>query len=262
VKLLMASSLCWNNHPLEVIAIANKYQLDGVEMWAEHIYFHQADPSEIKQAAQKYGILLTVHASSWDLNMASLNQGIREQSVIELKKSIDLTKALDAIHMTFHPGRFTVKNYLNQWHKEMLVENTKQLIDYAAEKNVTISLELMEPIPKEMLIDPVSMNSFLEQVGQGLQVTLDVAHTPLDKNNLAYLEELSQVNSIHLSDSSMKQYHVPLGEGKIDLKSVLDVLKTLDLTVVLEGMDTGKEQDFLMKHLEFLQSIGCWKGRR
>ncbi|MGJ9457961.1 sugar phosphate isomerase/epimerase family protein [Oceanobacillus sp. CF4.6] len=261
MKLFFASSLCWDYPPIGVIAIAKENKVQGLELWAEHIYHHQSDPYEIRSAADKEGITLSLHASSWDLNICSINKGIQEQSVRELKKSIDLAEALQVVHMTFHPGRFTVKNYLANEHMQAMVKNTRMLVEYAAAKGVILSQELMEPIPKEIITNPRVMNTFLEQVGQGLHVTLDIAHTPLEENSINYLDKLERVNSIHLSDSSKKQYHLPLGEGEIDLDSVLTSLSNTDFPVVLEGMDTSRELTFLKKHLAFLQNAG-WIERK
>ena len=162
--------------------------------------------------------------------------------------------------MTFHPGRLTVKNYLVEEHMRALVTNTKRLLEYAAVREVVLSQEMMEPIAKEILTEPKAMNHFLEQVGPGLQVTLDIAHTPLEENNEVYLEELQRVNSIHVSDSKRDRYHVPLGEGEINLEEILSCLGEKDLPIVLEGMDTDRSLSFLKKHLNFLHKE--WKERK
>ncbi|WP_067726804.1 sugar phosphate isomerase/epimerase family protein [Oceanobacillus damuensis] len=261
MRFYMASTLCWSFHPLEAVAIAEEEGLQGVELWAEHIFYHHANPEEIRLLAEEKGLALTLHASSWDLNICSLNQGIREQSLAELKKSVDLAEVLQVEHMTFHPGRFTVKSYLQDEHRDLLVRNTKELVDYAKGKQVIISQELMEEIPKEMLTDPNTMNAFTSQVGEGLYVTLDIAHTPLSESSLAYMDKLERVNSIHLSDSNRDQFHVPLGKGAIDIPHVLNDLSETNLPVVLEGMDTGHELSFLKQHLSFLREAG-WTERK
>ncbi|GAA0425701.1 sugar phosphate isomerase/epimerase [Virgibacillus sp. AGTR] len=252
MKFFISSSLCWDYHPKEVITLAKKFCFSGVEMWAEHIYHHDANAKVLRDYAKEEGIALTLHASSWDLNICSINKGIQEQSVKELKKSIDLASQLQVLHMTFHPGRFTVKDYLWEYHQDRLIENTQELLAYAADKQVTLSQELMEPIAKEILTQPKHMNVFQDKVGTELPVTLDIAHVPLHESSIQYLEQLRFVNSIHLSDSSKEQYHVPLGEGEVELQHILEVLSTMDVPIVLEGMDTSRELTFLKKHIQFL----------
>lgn len=261
MKFFFASSLCWGYHPRDSISIAQQYGLAGVELWAEHIYYHDADPVELKQLAEANQIALTLHASSWDLNICSLNKGIREQSVNELKKSIQLAKEIGALHMTFHPGRFTVKSYLEEDHKQALITNTKRLMEEAKAQGVVLSQELMEPIPKEMLTTPEAMNQFLQAVGDGLYVTLDIAHTSLHESNIDYLMQLKRVNSIHLSDSTKEQYHVSLGEGDVNIYEVLQVLSNERYPIVLEGMDTSRKLEFLRSHVSYLRQYG-WLERK
>ncbi|MEF2293524.1 sugar phosphate isomerase/epimerase family protein [Virgibacillus dokdonensis] len=248
----ISSSLCWSFHPQEVIHIAKQYGCIGVEMWAEHMYYHQASPEDIRETAKAEQVDITLHAASWDLNICSLNQGIQQQSIVELKKSIDLAAKLGALHMTFHPGKYTVKNYLTACHQENLVTNTQLLLDYAKEKQVTLSQELMEVIPKEMLTYPEQMTQFQAKLNGELCVTLDIAHVPLQDDPINYFEHLQHVNSIHLSDSTKTQYHVPLGKGSVELHRVLTYFSKLDKPIVLEGMDTTKELAFLKQHIAYL----------
>lgn len=261
MKFFIASSLCWAFHPEEVILLAKEYGFYGVEIWVEHINDHQADPEMIRDKAETNNIALTLHAPSWDLNICSLNQGIQQQSVEELKKSIDLAHRLDVFHMTFHPGRLTVKDYLVEAHLEVMIENTKQLINYANTREVTLSIELMEPIPKEILTHPQAMGDFQQRVGEDLQVTLDIAHVPLDHDPLTYFDQLESVNSIHLSDSSKTAYHLPLGAGEIDLENVLTGLSKVNFPIVLEGMETTRELSFLKSHYLYLCQSG-WMERK
>lgn len=257
LKLFIASTLCWAYHPNEVITIAKEKGLDGVEIWADHFFYHQAEPEEVRYHAESEKIKLTVHASSWDLNICSLNKGIQIQSIVEVKKSIKLARALNAIHMTFHPGQLTVKDRLVNEHMETLVTNTRKLVEYAKEKDVALSIEVMEPIEKELITDPETINNLLEQVGEGLYATLDIAHTPLEESNISYFEDIKRVNSIHLSDARKGKYHLPLGEGEIDLVEVLRYFEKTDLPVVLEGMDTEGSLFFLKEHLNYLnKNIG------
>ena len=261
MKFFIASSLCWDYLPTEVITIAKENKLHGVEMWAEHIYTMEETPTEIRKYAERMGIELTLHASSWDLNFCSLNKAIQLQSVSELKKSINLAADLGALHMTLHPGRFTVKDYITDFHWEAMIHNLQELVRHALNKNVVLSLELMEPIPKEIVTIPEVMNQLLHEVGEGLNVTLDIAHTPLKEKNIDYFNQLNQVNSIHLSDSSSTTFHLPLGEGDIDLGEVLEGFSSVELPIVIEGMDTTRKLDFMEKHLEYLRENG-WLERK
>lgn len=106
--LYVSSTLMWA-YPVEAaILIARQYGFAGMEVWAEHVWFHQSHPREIQQAARRVGMKLTLHAASWDLNLCSLNSGIRKQSVEEIKRSLALAGEIGAKSVTIHPGRVTL----------------------------------------------------------------------------------------------------------------------------------------------------------
>lgn len=261
MHLFMSSTLCFSYHPTSVIEIAKEKGFTGIEFWAEHLYCFNADPSQIRSLAEKAGLDITVHSSSWDLNIASMNKGIRNQSVSEIKKSIEMTAMLNAISMTFHPGSLTLADHMIDQHRRILVDSTKELLDYAEKFDVAISMELMEDRPKEFITTPESMNDFLSILKSDLGTTVDIAHVPINKDPCHYLAETFSIKSIHLSDSSFSTYHVPLGKGSIDLDDALSVLISSDLPVVLEGMDFKKELTFLDQHIDYLKKNGYWARR-
>lgn len=82
--LYVSSTLMWA-YPVEAaILIARQYGFRGMEVWAEHVWFHQSEARELRDAAKRAGLKLTLHAASWDLNLCSLNRGIRQQSIREI----------------------------------------------------------------------------------------------------------------------------------------------------------------------------------
>ena len=252
MQLYMSSTLCWSHHPSEAIRIAQENDFSGIEFWAEHIWRYDADPFNLSHEAKAASLELTVHASSWDLNITAFNKGMRAQSVVEIKKSIDLASDLDAKYMTFHPGMLTIPGKMLEAHFGMLLESVAELMDYAERKNVVLSMELMEEKEKEFITTPTAMNRFISTLGRDLKTTFDIAHVPLYENPCRYYEQLSAINSIHLSDSTATTYHVPLGEGCIDFRCILPIIREAQLPVVLEGMDDSKDLDFLQVHLNHL----------
>ncbi|MFC3419006.1 sugar phosphate isomerase/epimerase family protein [Salinicoccus hispanicus] len=248
----MSSTLCWSFNPSEVIGIAREHRFSGIEFWAEHVWRYDADPFELAEAAAAASLDLTVHAASWDLNITALNPAMRKQSVAELKRSIDLTSDLGASHMTFHPGKLTLSDRMMDVHFQMLLSSVTELMDYAEQKGVVLSMELMEEKEKELISRPPAMNSFLSLLDRNLHTTIDIAHVPLYEDSCQYFKQTTAINSIHLSDSTASTYHVPLGEGCIDFRSILPMIMESRLPIVLEGMDDSRELGFLKTHLDYL----------
>lgn len=60
-------------YPVEAaILIARQYGFSGMEVWAEQVWLHRSHAKEIRDAAKRTNIKLTLHAASWDLNLCSL----------------------------------------------------------------------------------------------------------------------------------------------------------------------------------------------
>ncbi len=81
---------------------------DGIELWAQHAETKKLDLETIRRL-KELGLNLVIHAKSWDLNYAALNDAVRRASVEEIKSSVDLAVELGADEVTVHPPRYTLK---------------------------------------------------------------------------------------------------------------------------------------------------------
>ena len=80
----------------------------GIEVWAQHFFYHQYDKAAYREYASKFQMETFIHSCSWDLNLVSLNEGIRQASVQEVVASMRLAKELGAAEVTVHPGHMTM----------------------------------------------------------------------------------------------------------------------------------------------------------
>ncbi|UFU00115.1 sugar phosphate isomerase/epimerase [Radiobacillus kanasensis] len=252
MRLFVSSSLCWAYPPDDVIKLANQFHFDGVEIWAEHVWHYHTSIDSILQAKEDYDIELSLHAASWDLNLSAINEGIRMQSIYEIEKSMILAKEIGATNVTIHPGRYTLTNEWIDKHKEIFIHNLQILAEKADQLEVTLSLELMEPLKKEFITEPASMNQILEHLPENVQTTFDVAHVPLSKKPLDYFHRMNRINKVHISDSTDQIYHVPLGTGSIDLHPILEELVYSDLPIVVEGFENDRSLAKLQQNLSYL----------
>ena len=86
-NIYLCSTLLWNASLEEIFNLACQSGLDGIELWAQHFFHREYDAGEFEKLAALYPIKSCIHSQSWDLNLASMNEGIRKQSVIEVEKS-------------------------------------------------------------------------------------------------------------------------------------------------------------------------------
>ncbi|WP_312114631.1 sugar phosphate isomerase/epimerase family protein [Brevibacillus reuszeri] len=255
--LYVSSTLMWA-YPVEAaILIARQYGFSGMEVWAEHVWFHQSNAREIQQAAKRVGMKLTLHAASWDLNLCSLNHGIRQQSIAEVNRSIALAAEIGAKSVTIHPGRFTLTSKNRGMHESLLIESVNELAHEAQRQDCILSIEHIEPLPKEMIVTPQDLNRLRAALAYPTTATFDIAHVPLSCSLTQFYRELEGVDKIHVSDATAFKLHVPLGTGEIDLEAIWPLLFEKERPVVVEGFDDARDLGVLKKNLLYLQHGDC-----
>ncbi|WP_409176789.1 sugar phosphate isomerase/epimerase family protein [Brevibacillus fortis] len=255
--LYVSSTLMWA-YPVEAaVLIARQYGFAGMEVWAEHVWFYQSDPKEIQQAAKRAGMKLTLHAASWDLNLCSLNHGIRKQSIEEVKRSLTLASEIGAKSVTIHPGRVTLSPRNRSWHEPILIESVNELAYEARKKDCMLSIEHIEPLPKEMIVTPQDMNQLRTALEYPTTTTFDIAHVPLSCSLSQFYRELEGIDKIHVSDATATKLHVPLGTGEIDLLGIWPLLFEEKRPVVVEGFDDARSLSQLKQNMVYLRQEDC-----
>ena len=129
-SIYLSSTLLWGSSPEEMFQLAYQSGLSGIELWAQHFFYQKYNAEEYRKLAALYPLRGCVHSQSWDLNLASLNDGIRTQSIAEVKKSIDLARRLDLEEVTVHPGHRTIPG-AGEPYREYLRESLKEILEYA-----------------------------------------------------------------------------------------------------------------------------------
>lgn len=251
--LYVSSTLMWA-YPVEAaILIARQYGFCGMEVWAEHVWFHQSSAHEIQQAAKRVGMKLTLHAASWDLNLCSLNHGVRQQSIAEVKRSLALATEIGAKSVTIHPGRVTLTSKNRELHESIQLDSLNELAHEAQRQDRVLSIEHIEPLPKELVVTAQDLNRLRSSLAYPTAATLDIAHVPLTCSLVSFYRELEAIDKIHVSDATATRLHVPLGTGEIDLPAIWPLLFEKERPVVVEGFDDARSLDLLKQNLLFLQ---------
>lgn len=248
-----ASTLLWGysfGHICERLQAAN---LQGVELWTEQFWQDRFSVKEVLKEIRGNDLEISLHAASWDLNICSLNKGIREQSIKEIVRSIELAEMLRVENITIHPGRLTLNEKWEMWHMDCLHQSLDTLERIAQSVGITLSIELMEFAKKEFVNSPNLLNKLVDHRSQYVTTTFDVAHIPLLQSAKEPLRQLHRVDKIHISDATAEKFHVPLGEGAIDIMNVMPLIERLDVPVIIEGFDYLGKGNMLEKNVQFLQ---------
>lgn len=253
MKLLLSSPVVWGFSPTEALRIAADLGYDGVELWAYHLRRDKAEPRELAQEAKRRGLILTLHALSWDLNPASSLEPVRTTALRLLNECIELAASLEAQVLVLHPGRVTVPSDNSAPYWAFLVEGLQTLARHARRFDVPMAIEHMEPLRGELVISPEDMQRLLSDVDvPELACTFDLAHVPWGEEPIPYYERMPAVVHIHLSDANESRYHLPLGQGRRDLAAFVRHLEsTFDGCVVVEGIEHRRTVELASANKQF-----------
>ncbi|HJB08848.1 MAG TPA: sugar phosphate isomerase/epimerase [Candidatus Enterocloster faecavium] len=251
----LCSTLLWNGSLEEIFDMACQSGLDGIELWAQHFFHRKFDAGEFEKLAALYPLKSCVHSQSWDLNLASMNEGIRKQSVIEVEKSIDLAYRLGLDEVTVHPGRCTIPG-TGAPYEAYLRQSFQEILEYAKKRQIDVSLEIMEKIPKEFVTTMDAMKRVCGDLFDQFVYTLDVAHCDSEEEVLTTLQDYRpHISKLHISNRKGPKFHTPLNEGDYDMEKLLPRLARYDLPMVIEGLDSSRDFSTAKQNIQFIQHI-------
>ena len=203
---------------LEIIRKAHKYNFDMIEILGESPFFKKENTMAFKDC----GLEVSIHAPTVDINIASLNEGIRAESVKQMKECIDYAESINAHAITLHAGKIGRNDPpLRKAALELACESISDLVDYA--DNVIISVENL-PVRQAFLGNKIEELEMIKSEC-GCKLTIDVGHGNTTGNTEELLN-LKDITYCHLNDNNgIKDQHITLGEGTLDLELLKKVKK-------------------------------------
>lgn len=203
----------------KIINLAKQHGFEIIEILGEGPFF-QKDNMEYKDC----GLDMRIHAATVDINIASLNSGIRAESVKQMIQCGEYAEKINANTITVHPGIIGRNEpRLRKAALEISVESIGEIIDNT---NVEVSVENM-PVRGKFLANKVEEIEMIQEA-TGCSLTIDTGHG----NTCGNLEEmlgLKNISYCHLNDNDgVKDQHITLGEGTLDL----NLLKRIDTAII------------------------------
>ena len=202
-----------------IINLAKKHEFEIIEILAEDPLYEKDNSPFIDS-----GLDIRMHAATVDINIASINKGIRAESVRQMIYCGQYAEKIGANTITVHPGIIGRNEpHLRKWALEMSIESVGEIMDNT---NVEISVENM-PVRQKFLGNTVEEIEMIQEA-TGCSLTIDTGHG----NTCGNLEEMLSLKNIsycHLNDNDgVKDSHIPLGEGTLDL----NLLKKIDTAII------------------------------
>lgn len=154
MNLYASTTLFWGQ-PLETIfQKVHDAELQGIELWMEQMQLENWSLPKIEQLMQQYNLAVSIHARSWDLNLASLNEEIRNASVHEIMNALYMAKALNCPSVTIHPGRKMIASHPRIIYEQAMDKSLETLYEESKKSALTFLLSCSKSSRKNYILNP------------------------------------------------------------------------------------------------------------
>jgi len=215
--------------------------------------------AEIRSVLDDEGLRLPVVHLPTFVWLADVYPSIREASVAEVFKTLDLAAQLGVKKAVLHPGYLTgMINFTPEIGKQYAAESLSRILGKSAGLGIRVCLENMFPRAGHMY-RPEEFAEVLDR-NPGLMMTLDLGHANIraPKNQAAAFVKIAhgRIGHVHIGDNSgQEDEHLPVGAGSVDVAGGLAVIKAsgYDETMTLEVFSL--ERTYLSMSLKKVRAI-------
>lgn len=241
-----------------------KAGIDCMEVSCGHLGDDKnTDYKELKSWAKEYSVRLWSYhipfAPFEDINIASLDEKLRKNSVALVKKSIDTASYLETkiavIHPSGEPNKPEERTLLIEAAKESLAE----IAEYASQKNIVIAVE---DLPRTCLGNSSSDILELIKADDRLRVCFDTNHL-LEEKNTGFIRACGdKIVTTHVSDYDfMNERHWLPYEGKNDWIGMVNALEDVGFSgPFLFEIGLAAPETIKRRNLTYEDFYNCYKA--
>jgi sugar phosphate isomerase/epimerase len=225
-KIGISSMALFKYSPEDAVRRASELGFSAWEIMLEGSHFRE-DYTKVKELADSCGVEIFVHVPFSDLNIASLNEGIRKETLSQVFWAIETADFLESKLVTFHSGRPSPVGMAfrdEAW--ETNLKSISEIVEFSGDFDLKVCLENMPNFPDAMCCGIEELKTVLDRNPE-LGLTLDVAHAHTCGDEMEFIKNFNdRMLHVHLHDNSRENdSHGAVGEGDINFKSVLSHLK-------------------------------------
>ena len=209
--------------------------------------------AEAMAIAETTNLVITIHLPYSDLNLASMNQPIWEETVRQMKSCLDLACEFSRLAVV-HPGHLSPLGMQMPdaaWTQNIL--GLQRICDHAAELDMRIAVENMVNMPALLGRRPEEIVGILETVDrENAGFILDVGHANTNGNVEDFLKLKKLVIHAHIHDNhGERDEHLPVGFGTVPWSKVASALEDYEGRMVTESrsLEEGKRSLLRLKSL-------------
>ena len=193
------------------------------------------DRVAVRRALERHRLDVVGHTAFY-LPIASGIEEIRQASLEELRRCVDVFAAVGARWMNLHPDRHAPMHDRG-FFVERNIATLRELLPYATNRGVGL---MVENLPGDFntarelgeLLDPLPDLGLHLDIGHA---NLLVVHNTVEELLRTYGQRLRHVH-LHDNKGGAADLHLPLGTGTVDVRGAVRLLKSLgyDATITLE----------------------------
>ena len=220
--------------------------------------------NNIKRLRETYHLRYGLHSPSY-VNSAEIEPTVRKAVEKHLLDYVELAHQLEAEYLVLHFG-YHFSLFLDEVFR-CLIQTFTPVVELAENYDIPIGIENMNKIHEDAEIVYLGVTiDELSRVFQALPtkylgLTLDIAHASLLPGGPESFVEAfpDRIISSHISDNDLYlDRHLPIGEGKIDFRKVLNLLKDIGFEGTLNiELKTNEDRLLSKQRLEpMLRELG------
>jgi sugar phosphate isomerase/epimerase len=213
-------------------AFAN-YGADGVELFLDGPEWNDKDErfSSLKSQLATYPFTYSVHSPMFDLNLTSENAIVRQTTLRELKKAIEIGAEIHASHVIIDPGLCLFEIFDKRQAQKRAITAIKELQQYAKKYQQPIAIENIGHNGTELF----NQEEFCQLLSyfpdkEWLGLALDTGHAHLNHWNIPEVINATkeQLLAIHINDNdAITDSHLAIGDGTIEWLPIFKALRTV-----------------------------------
>jgi len=198
------------------------------------------------------GLRLTVHGPyGYDIDPGSVDEAARRQAIDNHRRHIEAAAEMGALVYVAHPDYVEPPGPRDPAVVDALQRTIADLEELQRELGVPIGLENMPGVGASHFTAPGDL-----ELGE-LGFVLDCGHAAISGTLDAFLADpRARLIHVHLHSNGgptdLDDPHLPLGEGVVDARAVLDVARAAGATVILEHLD----EPSALRSVAYLESHG------
>jgi sugar phosphate isomerase/epimerase len=199
------------------------------------------NPDAIRSALRKHGLKVVGHTAYY-LPMASAIEEVRAGAVRELRRCLEVFRAVGVSWMNIHPDRHT-PFHDRGFYVQRNIQSIRELLHDSQRTGVGI---MIENLPGDFN-SARQLGELLDAIPElGLHLDIGHANLQVERNTTEEILDAygSRLRHVHLHDNrgGHADLHLPLGSGTVDVRSAVRALRGsgYDGTITLEVFTPDK----------------------